>query len=65
MRREAGTARPDVALAGAADFRADFDLQNRLDFTIGHHLLGKISSGDLLGLDGNDRFAFAKDGQQR
>lgn len=42
----------------ARNLRADFDLQNRLNFSIGHNHLGEVAAGGLFLGDGNRRHAF-------
>src|SRR5262249_23945640 len=44
----------------SADLRADFNLDYRLDFSIRGDEFRDVSAGDLLGLDGDDHFALAK-----
>ena len=44
------------------DFRADFDLQHRLNFPIRNNDLGQVSTRHLLGLNGNNHFSLLEDG---
>ena len=49
----------------AADLRADGDLDDGLDFAVGHDDVGEAVARDLFRLDGDDRLAFFEDGHQR
>ena len=48
----------------AADFRADGDLHDGLDFAVGHDGVGETVERDLLGLDDDDRVVFPEDRRQ-
>ena len=49
----------------AADLGADLDLQDGLDFAVGHDDLGQVAPGDLLRLNGDDDLPLLEDHQRR